>query len=78
MYARGQGVTKDKEKAFFWYKKAADKGIPEAQCLLGNCFMFGEGTEINEKEAVRYYELAAQQQYPPAILSLEEIKKSSK
>jgi TPR repeat protein len=40
--------------------------------------MFGEGTEINEKEAVRYYELAAQQQYPPAILSLEEIKKSSK
>jgi TPR repeat protein len=38
--------------------------------------MFGEGTEINEQQATYYYELAAKQQYKPAILSLEEIKKS--
>ena len=76
LYARGQGLPKDNEKAFIWYKKAADKGLSEAQCLLGNCFMFGEGTEINENQATHYYELAAKQQYQPAILSLEEIKKS--
>ena len=76
LYARGQGLPKDKEKAFIWYKKAADKGLSDAKCLLGNCFMFGEGTEINESEAIHYYELAAKQQYQPAILSLEEIKKS--
>jgi TPR repeat protein len=76
LYGRGQGLPKDNEKAFIWYKKAADKGLSEAQCLLGNCFMFGEGTEINENEAIHYYELAAKQHYQPAILSLEEIKKS--
>jgi len=76
LYARGQGLPKDNEKAFIWYKKAADKGLSEAQCFLGNCFMFGEGTEIDENKAIHYYELAAKQQYQPAILSLEEIKKS--
>lgn len=78
IYARGQGLVKDKKKAFIWYKKAADKGLSDAQCLLANCFMFGEGTETNEKEAIHYYELAAKQKYQPAILSLEEIKKTQK
>jgi len=78
IYARGQGLVKNNQKAFIWYKKAADKGLSEAQFLLANCFMFGEGTEINEKEAIHYYELAAKQQYQPAILSLEEIKKTPK
>jgi len=78
IYARGQGLPKDKEKAFLWYKKAADKGLAEAQFLMGNCYMFGEGIEINEDEGSRYYKAAAKQQYQPAILSLEEIKKTPK
>jgi len=78
IYARGQGLSKDKEKAFILYKKAADKGLAEAQVLTGNCYMFGEGIKINEEEGIRYYEAAAKQKYQPAILSLEEIKKTPK
>jgi TPR repeat protein len=26
MYFEGQGVAKDKEKAFYWYQKAAERG----------------------------------------------------
>ena len=39
----------------------ADRGVRNAQCSLGLCYMHGEGVERDLKEAVRYYRLAADQ-----------------
>jgi len=33
-YASGQGAPKDKEKAVYWYQKAADQGNAAAQKAL--------------------------------------------
>jgi TPR repeat protein len=34
MYENGDGIVRDKEKAIYWYKKSADKGLLRAQNKL--------------------------------------------
>jgi TPR repeat protein len=35
MYAFGKGVLKDDKQAVYWYQKAAEQGLAEAQYNLG-------------------------------------------
>src|SRR6266480_6980546 len=51
---------KDLEKAFYWYKKAADKGHINAQYVLASLYKNGEGTEKNLKKAFKWYLKAAE------------------
>jgi len=39
----------DLVKAAYWFKKAAEQGYPLGQCDLGECYLFGQGVEKNEK-----------------------------
>lgn len=62
MYLTGKGVSKDKDKALYWLKKAADLGSGEAMYRIGN--MYEEGlcyTESDLKEAAKWYTFAANQ-----------------
>ena len=34
-YKLGEGIEKDMDKAVYWLKKAANKGVPKAQMQLG-------------------------------------------
>ena len=36
LYEDGEGVDKDIDESFIWYKKAADQGDSDAQHYLGN------------------------------------------
>jgi len=38
LYKNGIGVLKDIEKAMYWYTKAAEAGLVEAQYLLGELY----------------------------------------
>lgn len=49
---------KEWQTAFYWYKKAADKGIPEAVFHLAECFQKGLGTKVDCMRAVELYEQA--------------------
>ena len=61
-YQNGTGVEKSEENAFVWYKKAAEQGNAEAQCVLGGCFYYQTlGVEKDDKEARKWYEAAATQ-----------------
>jgi TPR repeat protein len=42
-------------------QEAADMGNADGQNMLGNCYMSGLGIEQDEEEAVKYYQLAADQ-----------------
>lgn len=42
MYYLGQGVPKDQARGAQWFRKAADKGVPEAQGMLGYMHLVGE------------------------------------
>lgn len=69
-YEKGEGVPLDKEKAFYWYRKAAEQGHANAQNSLGYCYELGIGIERNEQQAVESYRKAAEQGYAMAQYNL--------
>lgn len=42
---------KKDEKAAFWYTKAAEQGLPEAQAMLGMLYLLGRGVTRNYAKA---------------------------
>ena len=61
MYARGNGVPQDDEKAAELYRKAAQQGHGQAQYFLGGMYMAGRGVAQDDEEAAKWYQKAAQQ-----------------
>ena len=55
MYANGDGVQKDKEKSFEWFKKAANTGNLHAFNKLGNIY----ATEEDYAKAFKWFKKAA-------------------
>ncbi|MCX8614357.1 sel1 repeat family protein, partial [Gilliamella sp. B3773] len=58
MYDKGDEIEVDKEKALFWYKKAADNGNTNAMLSLGFMYYKGDGIEVNSELAEEYYHQA--------------------
>jgi TPR repeat protein len=54
-YDFGEGVRKDKGKAFEWYSKAAAQGNREGLYNLAACYRNGEGTRRDLRKAVELY-----------------------
>ena len=65
-YEKGDGVSKDMEKAVYWYRRAAEQGLAEAQCNLGLCCQKGDGVSKDFQQAVYWYRKAAEQGYAEA------------
>ena len=49
----------DRTVAAYWYRKAAEAGVPEGMYNLGVCLLKGEGTDRNLHEAVEWFRKAA-------------------
>ena len=61
-YAYGYFVEKDMEKAAYWFKNAAHKGLSLAQFNLGNCYYHGYGVTEDRKLAYYWYKRADEQE----------------
>jgi TPR repeat protein len=76
-YERGISVKQNIERAFEWYRKAADEGLPQAQFRLGSSYEYGfngrSGFKPNAAEAIRWYRKAADQNYVQAEIKLGNI-----
>ena len=59
-YHRNHAET-NYEEAVKWFRKAADKGLPEAQRQLGFMYDFGRGVTMDICEAALWYKKAAEQ-----------------
>ena len=57
-------------EAFKWFEIAAEKGLPQAQYELADCYHHGRGTVVDLQEALRWSGLAASHAFKPA----EELK----
>lgn len=66
MYAGGQGISQNTEKAFMWLKQAAQHDQPGAQYRLGLMYDHALGVKGNQKKAIRWYQKAARHRYGPA------------
>jgi len=66
-YDSGNGVSRDFEKAFYWWMKAAQQGHSVAQFNLASMYENGDGVPKNYDEAFKWYSLSANQGYAGAI-----------
>jgi TPR repeat protein len=67
---KGKTVTQSDQEAFKWHKLSAEKGLAEAQFLLGK--KYGHGISIDQSSAMAYkwYKLAADQGHGEACYCL--------
>lgn len=63
----------DVAKAFNNLKKAADRGNAEAQRLIANMYLKGQGTIPSDKEAFKYFKWAANQNNTEAQFELAQL-----
>ena len=66
-YFYGENRAANYTLAAYWYKKAAEKGIPEAQYNYGSCLEAGRGVAKNLSDAFAWYRKAADQDFEPAL-----------
>lgn len=67
MHHAGEGVEKNIEQAFLYYRKAAEQGLPKAQTALGEIYYNGLfGFPQNTDIATRWLDLAIEQNHAPA------------
>ena len=70
-YQKGHGVAKNLDKAFRFYKRAADQGDVEAQFNIAFCYEKGIGTEKSRDDALAFYKRAADQGFDKARSKLD-------
>jgi hypothetical protein len=70
MYLNGEGVPLNYEKGSHWLKKAALKGIADAQRNLGYLYDKGQGVQQDYEQAVSWYRKAAEQGLAAAQVNL--------
>jgi len=58
-YLLGRGVPQDNEKAFYYFKKAANQNDPFAQNELAYMYAAGKGTPKDDAKALKWYRAAA-------------------
>lgn len=72
----GNGVVKDKVEALAWFRKAADRGDPVSQFIMGALHADGDGVAENKVLAHMWWSLAAAQGNEEAkgrLTALEQI-----
>lgn len=65
-YFYGENRPVNYTLAAYWYKKAAETGIPEAQFNYAGCLEAGRGVGKDLAEAFSWYKKAADQDFAPA------------
>ena len=71
MYADGRGVPQNQQEAAKWYRKAAEKGVQDAQFRLGGLYERGEGVPADMEYAYAWYSVAAHIGNPKAEAALQ-------
>lgn len=68
MYETGNGLTKDLQKAFTYYSKAANRGNTLSQFNLGLIYYFGKGGFSEDRDlAFKFFKLSSEGGYPKAF-----------
>lgn len=73
-YEEGEGVPKNLQTAFLYYKRAVDfSTVSQIQRDLAECYLKGTGTPVDRAEAIRLYRLAAAQGDAQAAKALKDL-----
>ena len=69
-YLTGTGVSRDVNKAWRWYSKAAGKQDLEARYRIACLYRDGIGVKQNDREAAYWFGRAANNGHPLALLNI--------
>lgn len=73
-YLNGTGVKRNKGNAIKYIQDAADKGVANAQYIIGELYQAGEvGIFFKNKKAINYYKMAAMNGHADAQYKLGRI-----
>ncbi|AIZ56720.1 Sel1 repeat protein [Candidatus Methanoplasma termitum] len=72
------GLKTDGAEGIKWLKKSAENGVTKAQFMLGHFYQYGGSVEKNEKEAEKWYRLAAEGGDRDAESRLRSLEKGKK
>lgn len=72
-YFNGYGTQKNPEEAVKWFRKAADRNLPDAMFMLGVCYYDGIGIEKNQITGKELIRQAAEKGYQPAVETFKKI-----
>ena len=78
MYAKGEYVARDLDKAVQWVKKSAALGFYDAHVSLGDMYLNGTGVEKDINAAIDWFTIAADEGSPIAMAYLAEIYNKTK
>ncbi len=70
LYERALGVPQDHQRAFDYFRRAADLGSSYAQANIGDFYAYGLGVKQNSALALKWYRSAALQNVPLACNAL--------
>ncbi|MDP9499447.1 tetratricopeptide repeat protein [Bisgaard Taxon 45] len=73
LYARGQGVPQDFEKAYWWFSEAAEKGSIKAINNLAVFYLQGHGVKQDIPHSIKLFEQTANSGSLDAMLVLGQI-----
>ena len=74
MYMKGQGVEQDYKKAGEWFRKASEKGIPQAQYKLGDLYFKGRGVPKDFEYAYIWYSVGATHAHKLSVAAIDKAK----
>lgn len=75
MYLKGQGVVQDYKKAGEWFRKAAEKNIPQAQYKLGDLYYKGRGVPRDYEFAYVWFSVGAAHEHALSKKAIDKVKK---
>jgi uncharacterized protein len=74
IYGNGWGVPKDEVKALEYWRRAADKHVPEAFSNIAECYMYGRcGVTVDRAESIRWHIRAAEHRYISSMLTVSTL-----
>lgn len=74
MYMKGQGLQQDYKTASYWFRKAAEKGIPQAQYKLGDLYYKGRGVPKDYEFSYVWFSVGASHKHKLSINSINKAK----
>jgi TPR repeat protein len=73
MWYFGEMGEKNLQKAWFYFKKAADKNYPQSQYNLAGMLYYGEGVDENKSAAMQLFRKSAENGFAASWISLGEF-----
>ncbi len=72
-HRHGTETPRNPEEALFWYRRASEEGLPEAEYAIGDMYRNGEGVSGDDRQAVLWYLKAANRGFAKAQLEVGEM-----